>query len=122
MEDLAREHVHGSTRLRCREWPAVGVHHLLRELSTLDAAGQDLLDEEVALQDQIAAQRTAEQARRHPRDRVGLGPRPRVPDHERRESLGVSGRRGESDRAAPVVHHQRDVAQVERFDEPLDHL
>src|SRR5207249_6807063 len=69
-EDLAREHVHRATRLRRRKGRPVGLHHGGGELPALDVAGDDPLDEEVAAEDQIAPDRTAQQTREELRARI----------------------------------------------------
>src|SRR5215217_6261784 len=120
-QDLPREDVHRPARFRSRERCAVGVHHALRQPLALDATRDDPLDEEVAPQDQVTADRTAEQPREHLRAEILLGPGPRVSDHERREAVRTSRRNGEADRAAPVLHHHRDAAQLQPLDQPLEH-
>src|SRR5215217_3847535 len=89
-QDVPREDLHRPARFRCREWCAVGVHHALRQPLALDATRDDPLDEEVAPQDQVTADRTAEQPREHLRAEILLGPGPRVSDHERCEPVRTS--------------------------------
>ena len=115
-EDLVRKHVQRTARLRRGKRAAVGTHHDVGELLALDVAGEDLLDEEVSAQNEVAADRAAHQAREDLRAGVGLRPRPGVADHERREAIGMASRDCKPDRAAPVLHHHRDVLELEPQD------
>src|SRR4051812_27130427 len=104
-DDRAREHVHRHARLGRRERPAVVLHHTLVRADLLRPAGDDPLDEEVAPLDQEAADRpTEERAEDACAAVVVHGPRPGVADRERGEALGLTRRRGEPDRATPVLH------------------
>src|SRR3954468_6452789 len=121
-DDRAREHVHRHARFGCRERAAVVIHHALVRPDLLGPRGDDLLDEEVAPLDQVAADRATEERAEDARAAVvGHRPRPRVADRERGEALERARRRREADRPAPVLNEQRRVAQVELLDERLDH-
>src|SRR5262249_34931366 len=83
-------------------------------------ARQDPLNEEVALEDQVPADRAPKHAGEDLCARIVLRPRPGGADHETREPLRVAGGDGEPDRTAPVFDHQRHILQVELLHKLLE--
>jgi hypothetical protein len=83
---------------------------------------QDPLDEEVAVEDQPAPDRAAEQPGEQLGAGVALRPGPGVADDEAGEAVRLSCGDREPDRPAPVLDHHRHAREVQLHDELLDYL
>src|SRR5947208_12711628 len=100
----------------------VGSHHGIGQLLSPDVTRDDLLDEDVPAQDQIATDRAAHQTREELCSGVGLRPCPSVSDHEGREPIGVPAGYSKSDGTSPVLNHHGHVIEIELQRELLYHL
>jgi hypothetical protein len=86
-----------------------------------DAAPHENVDEQVGSFDQQSAESSAaEGGGEQPGGEIVERPGPGVADHESPEPFGVLGGHPAPDRAAPVLHHHRDIAQPELLDEAFD--
>src|SRR4051812_47869893 len=75
-KDLSREDGRRAPRGRRREGSAIGVHDYLRQRPPAHAGGEEALDEQVAIQDQPAADGAAEQSREELCAGIALRPGP----------------------------------------------